>query len=185
MLVIIHLNRHWNKVNCRFNKCDNQILQDLLLQVQITITRQVPKYLQEILKITVEIVKCLILVTAGSWKIYSQFNIKLYCSLDIMKKFVELMLCFHWLRSSWRRADNFLGVTCRQESDSFVYKHRQTGEAKTKVYIFVYKIFTNNLFKNYTAIAAVPWKSEAIVRWRRFFLFSILFCSYLMRTETI
>ena len=157
-------------------------MQDLLLQVQITITRQVPKYFHEIKKKTVKIVKCLILVTAGSWKIYSQFNIKLYCSLAIMKKLVELMLYFHWLRSSWRRPDNF---RCRQESGSFVYKHRQTGEAKTKVYIFVYKIFTNNLFKNYTAIAAVPWKSEAIARWRRFFLFSILFCSYLMRTETI
>ena len=37
----------------------------------------------------------------------------------------------------------FFGITSHQERDSFVYKHRRTEEAKTKVYIFVYKIFTN------------------------------------------
>ena len=47
----------------------------------------------------------------------------------------------------------FSVIASRQERGSFVYKQRQTGEAKTKAYIFVYKIFTNSFLKSNMAIA--------------------------------
>ena len=47
----------------------------------------------------------------------------------------------------------FFGIARFKETGSIVCKHRQSEEAKTKVYIFVYKIFTNSIFKSYTAIA--------------------------------
>ena len=47
----------------------------------------------------------------------------------------------------------FSGIARRQERCSFVFRHRRTEESKTKLYIFVYKIFTNSFFKSYTAIA--------------------------------
>ena len=40
----------------------------------------------------------------------------------------------------------------RQEKGTFDCIYRPTKEAKTKVYIFVYKIFTNNFLNSYTAI---------------------------------
>ena len=45
----------------------------------------------------------------------------------------------------------FSSITCRR--GSFNCKHGRTGEAKTKLYIFFSKTFTNKLFKSYTAIA--------------------------------
>ena len=41
----------------------------------------------------------------------------------------------------------------RQERGSFVCKHRRTDDARTKVCILVYEIFTNSFFKSYTVIA--------------------------------
>ena len=45
----------------------------------------------------------------------------------------------------------FSSITCRR--GSFNRKHGRTGEAKTKLYIFFSKTFTNKLSKSYTAIA--------------------------------
>ena len=42
----------------------------------------------------------------------------------------------------------FSGIAHRQEQGSFVCKHRQTEDMKTKVYSFVYKIFINSFFKS-------------------------------------
>ena len=52
-----------------------------------------------------------------------------------------------------------------QERGSFVYKHRWMGEAKTKVYIFIYKTFTNIFFKSYTAITT--W-CRALAKWSHY-----------------
>ena len=65
-----------------------------------------------------------------------------------MRKFLELTYIVTGLEvlDGW---PIFSAVACR----SFVCKHRRTGEAKTKLYIFVYKIFTNNFLKSYATIA--------------------------------
>ena len=60
---------------------------------------------------------------------------------------------------------NFLGIACCQEKGSIFCKDRQTGEAKTKVYISVYKIFPNSVLKSYAAIAEVKsLQIEAIAK---------------------
>ena len=46
----------------------------------------------------------------------------------------------------------FSGIDLYQERGGIICKHRRTEEAKTKVCIFVYKIFTNSIFKIYKAI---------------------------------
>ena len=51
------------------------------------------------------------------------------------------------------RSQKLFGIARCQERGSIVCIHRRTEEATTKVYIFVYKIFTNSIFKSYTAIA--------------------------------
>ena len=55
----------------------------------------------------------------------------------------------------WKMLDDepiFFGIASCQERGSIVCKNRLTEEAKTKVYIFVYEIFINSIFKTYTAI---------------------------------
>ena len=47
----------------------------------------------------------------------------------------------------------FFGIALCQERGNIICKNRRTEEAKTKVYIFVYKIFINSIFKSYTAVA--------------------------------
>ena len=59
----------------------------------------------------------------------------------------------------------FLGIARCQGKGSIFCKHRRTEEAKTKVHIFVYKIFTNSALNSYTAIAKVKsLQIEAIVK---------------------
>ena len=62
-----------------------------------------------------------------------------------MKKFLQLTYIIIGLEflGGW---SIFFGIARRQERDSFVCKHRQTEAAKTKVFIFVYEIFTSNFF---------------------------------------
>ena len=69
-----------------------------------------------------------------------------------MKKFVQLT----YIAIGLEVLDDgpiVFGKARRQERGGFICKHRRTEEMKTKVYIFVYKIFTNSFFKSYTAIA--------------------------------
>ena len=57
-----------------------------------------------------------------------------------MKKFAQL----NWVIIGFEVLDGgpiFFGVARSPERGSIVCKNRQTEEAKTKVYIFVYKIF--------------------------------------------
>ena len=70
----------------------------------------------------------------------------------IMKKFVMLTCIVTGLKVL-DDGPLFFGLTRYQERGSIVCKHRRTEEAKTKVHIFVYKIFTNSIFKSYAAIA--------------------------------
>ena len=75
-----------------------------------------------------------------------------YCPEAIMKKFVMLTCIVIGLKVL-DDGPLFFGIAHCQERGSIVCKHRRTEEAKTKVYIFVYKIFTNSIFKSYTTIA--------------------------------
>ena len=75
-----------------------------------------------------------------------------YCPEGIMKKFVMLTCIATGLKVLDEGLLIFGKAHC-QEKGSIVCKHRRTEEAKTKVYIFVYKIFTNSIFKSYAAIA--------------------------------
>ena len=75
-----------------------------------------------------------------------------YCPEAIMKKFVMLTYIVIGLKVL-DDGPLFFGIARCQERCSIVCKHRRTEEAKTKVYIFVYKIFTNSIFKSYAAIA--------------------------------
>ena len=70
----------------------------------------------------------------------------------IMKKFV-ILTCIVIGLKVFDDGPLFLGLARYQERGSIVCKHRRTEEAKTKLYIFAYKIFTNNIFKSYAAIA--------------------------------
>ena len=88
-----------------------------------------------------------------------------------MKKFLQLTYIIIGLEflDSW---SIFSGIARRQERDSFVCKHRQTEEAKTKVFIFVYEIFRSNFFLKLLSHCNVtpchgkvkPLKSEAITK---------------------
>ena len=53
----------------------------------------------------------------------------------------------------------------RQEKGTFDCIYRPTKEAKTKIYIFVYKIFTNNFLNSYTAI--LMW-CRTLVKWSHY-----------------
>ena len=69
----------------------------------------------------------------------------------------------------------FSGITLRQERGSSVCKHRWTEEAKRKVCIFIYNIFTNSNLCGHCNVKPCPGKvtpllGEAITKWRRFFL---------------
>ena len=67
----------------------------------------------------------------------------------------------HWLRSPLGRSN----ITLREETSSFVCKHRRTEEAKTKAYIFVYKIFAKSFFKklqNYCNVLSCPKKVKPL-----------------------
>ena len=75
-----------------------------------------------------------------------------YCPEAIMKKFV-MQTCIVIGLNVLDDGPLFFGITCCQERGSIVCKHRRTEEEKTKMYIFVYKIFTNSIFKSYAAIA--------------------------------
>ena len=67
----------------------------------------------------------------------------------------------------------FSGIARRQERGSFICKHRRTKEEKMKVYIFVDKIFTNSFLKVTQPLQCdtMPWQSQAVAKWHRFFLF--------------
>ena len=45
------------------------------------------------------------------------------------------------------------GITRCQERRSYIAKHKQTREAKTKIYLSIYELFTNRYLKSYIAIA--------------------------------
>ena len=82
-----------------------------------------------------------------------------------MKKFVQLkciVIDFEVLDDG----PMFLGIARCQERGSVVCKNRRTEEAETKVYIFVYKIFINSIFKSYTAMQwdSMPWQNEVITK---------------------
>ena len=68
-----------------------------------------------------------------------------------MKKFVQLT-CIAISVEVLDDGPIFSGIARCQERGSIICKHRRIVEAKTKVYIFVYKIFTNSFLKIYTAI---------------------------------
>ena len=74
-----------------------------------------------------------------------------YCPEAVMKKFVMLTCVVNGLKVL-DDEQLFFGIAHCQERGSIVCTHRRTEEAKTKVYIFVYKIFTNSIFKSYAAI---------------------------------
>ena len=71
-----------------------------------------------------------------------------YCPEAIMKKFVMLTFIVIGLKVL-DDVPLFFGIAHCQERGSIVCKHRRTEE----LYIFVYKIFTNRIFKSYAAIA--------------------------------
>ena len=75
-----------------------------------------------------------------------------YCPEAIMKKFVMLTCIVIGLKAL-DDGPLFFGIARCQERGSIACKHRGTEEAKTKIYFFVYKIFTNSIFKSYAAIA--------------------------------
>ena len=68
-----------------------------------------------------------------------------------MRKSLQLTLHFHWLRRLWMKTDIF-GYSPLSKRGSLVCKQRRTGEAKTKVYILICKIFPNSVFKTYTSM---------------------------------
>ena len=74
-----------------------------------------------------------------------------YCPEAIIKKYVQLTCIIIGLEVL-DDGQIFFGIARFQERHSIVCKHRRIEKAKTKVYIFFYKIFTNNIFKSYTAI---------------------------------
>ena len=77
-----------------------------------------------------------------------------YCPEAIMKKFAQVTcMVINW--EVLYDGPIFLGIARCQEKGSIFCKHRRTEEAKTKVYISVYKIFTNSFLKIYAAIARV------------------------------
>ena len=69
-----------------------------------------------------------------------------------MKKFIQLN-CIVIGLEVLDDARIFFGIARCQERGSIVCKNRRTKEAKTKVYIFLYKIFKNCIFKSYKAFA--------------------------------
>ena len=87
-----------------------------------------------------------------------------YCPEAIMKKFAQVTcMVINW--EVLYDGPIFLGIARCQEKGSIFCKHRRTEEAKTKVHISVYKIFTNSALKSYTAIAKVKsLQIEAIAK---------------------
>ena len=81
-----------------------------------------------------------------------------------MKKFVQLTCTVIGLEFL---VDGpiFFGIARCQKRGSIVCKHRRMEEAKTKIYIFVYKIFINSIFKSYTAIAM---EFYTLVKWSHY-----------------
>ena len=75
-----------------------------------------------------------------------------YCPETILKKFVRLTSIVIGLEVL-DDGPTFFGIGLCQERGSIVFKHKRIEEAKTRIYIFVFKIFTNIIFKSYTAIA--------------------------------
>ena len=71
--------------------------------------------------------------------------IVIYCPVATMKKFVQLMLYFRWLRNPWWRADIFR-CSRRPEKGSLVCKHKRPVWVKTKLCIFIYKTFKTVFF---------------------------------------
>ena len=109
-----------------------------------------------------------------------------YCPEAIMKKFAQLT-CTVIGSEALDDEPMFSGIAHSQERWSFACKQRQTEDTKTKVFIFVYKIFTSSFFKRYTTISmwcrtlakwsyckVKPLQNEAIAKWRRFFLSSTI-----------
>ena len=87
-----------------------------------------------------------------SRKIFKTYFICHYYPETIMKKFVQ-PTCIIIGSEVLYNGPIISGIAHSQERCSFVCTHRQTKETKAKIYIFVYKIYTNNFFKRYTAIA--------------------------------
>ena len=85
-----------------------------------------------------------------------------YCPGTIMKKFAQ-PTCIVTGSEVLDDGLMFSATARSQERWNCVCTHRQTEEAKTKIYIFVYKIFTNSFFKRYAAIAM--W-CPALPKWR-------------------
>ena len=81
-----------------------------------------------------------------------------------MKKFVQLTCTVIGLEFL---VDGpiFFGIARCQKRGSIVCKDRRIDGAKTKIYIFVYKIFTNSIFKSYTAIAM---EFHTLVKWSHY-----------------
>ena len=95
---------------------------------------------------------------------YESFHM-LYLSLlpvSFMKNFGQL-ICIVISLEVLEDGSIFSSIARCQKRGSFVCKRRRTEAAKTKVYIFVYEIFTNKFFKNYTVI--VMW-SHVLAKWR-------------------
>ena len=88
-----------------------------------------------------------------------------YGTLAIMKKFIPLMLHFHWPRSPW--------------STLFIKKILTNGCFKNYTAIVIWRC----ALSNWSQRKMKPLQNEAITKWQRFFLsFSY---SYLVRIQTI
>ena len=97
------------------------------------------------------------------------------------KKVRTAKLYCHWLRSLWRQANIFRCNPSSRKRQLYC-KHRRIGEVKTNVYIFFYKIFTNILFKSYTATAM--W-CRVLAKWDHFKMTSLfLFLTFLVINAT-
>ena len=87
-----------------------------------------------------------------------------YYSEAIVKKLIQL----NCIVLGFKVLDNgpiFFGIAHCQERGSIACKNRRTEEVKTKVYIFVHKIFINSTFKSYTAIAM---GFHALAKWSHY-----------------
>ena len=96
---------------------------------------------------------------------YESFHNMLYLPLlpvSFMKNFAQL-ICIVISLEVLEDGSIFSSIARCQKRSSFACKRRRTEAAKTKVYIFVYEIFTNKFFKSYTVI--VMW-SHALAKWR-------------------
>lgn len=71
-----------------------------------------------------------------------------------MKKFMQLTLLVPCHGSPWQQA---------VERRSYIAKHKLTREAKTKIYLSIYELFTNRYLKSYIAIAM---SRRALTKWR-------------------